>query len=82
MAAIAILFQNIFKYPEKFSARTDLEILRAGQHHFHRHVHPLRFNPQLRSLFSKMQTAAEDLLTKDSSPCGGMIADNFEYKQC
>lgn len=66
MAALSILFQNIIKYPQKHSARTDLEILRAGQYHFERHVHPSRFNPQLSSLFRKMQITAEDLLNKSS----------------
>jgi hypothetical protein len=79
MAAISILFHNIFKYPRKHSARADLEILRAGQYHFERHVHPLRFNSRLKSLFQKMQTAAEELVSQSSSLHRGTNADRLRY---
>ncbi|TVY19579.1 putative transcriptional regulatory protein [Lachnellula arida] len=82
MAALSTLFQNIFKYPQKHSARTDLEILRAGQYHFERHVHPSRLNPQLSSLFRKMQIAAEDLLNKSSSTIRSVhrLSDTDKFK--
>jgi hypothetical protein len=62
MSAISIIFANIFKDSKKMSARTDLEFLRAGHHHFERHVNPLRFNARIRTLFQTMQAAAEEVL--------------------
>lgn len=79
MAAISTLFQNIFKYPHKHSTRADLEVLRAGQYHFERHVHPLRFNDRLKSLFQKMQTVATDLVNENSSYYGGTNVDKFRF---
>ena len=81
MAAISILFQNIFKYPHKHSARADLEVLRAGQYHFERHVHPLRFNDRLKSLFQKMQAVATGLVNTNSSLYGGTDVDKLRYSQ-
>ncbi|CZR55558.1 uncharacterized protein PAC_05446 [Phialocephala subalpina] len=74
MAAISVLFENIFRYPHRLSARTDLEFLRAGEFHFERHVHPLRFNSQLGRLFQKMQAAAEELLKQPGSSNSSAIS--------
>ncbi|KAI1624938.1 fungal-specific transcription factor domain-containing protein [Exophiala viscosa] len=67
MTAISIIFANIFKYPQKMSARADLEFLKACHYHFTQQVNPYRFNPRMRNLFHKIMSSAESLLQSQNS---------------
>jgi hypothetical protein len=62
MAAISILFRNVFKNPQHLSARADLEYLRAARLHLQRNIDARSINCRFNLLFDKMERAAEQVL--------------------
>lgn len=68
MGAISVLYRNIFKYPNRMSAKADVEHLRAGRIHFARHIGPAGIITTLDKLFQAMLTSAELVTSKDNTP--------------
>ena len=69
MAALAVIYRNIFKQPGRISARADLEHFRAGKIYlerdlFHRSSEAT-LGGTMRNLFDNMLESAERLLGSD-----------------
>ncbi|PVH79625.1 hypothetical protein DL98DRAFT_572445 [Cadophora sp. DSE1049] len=67
MAALAVLYRNIFRSPERLSARADLEYFRAGKFHLDRDTNKSELRGDMIDLFDNMLTALEDLLSSHSA---------------
>lgn len=68
MGAISVLYRNIFKYPNRMSAKADVEHLRAGKIHFERHASSVDIISTMDKLFQAMLTSAEKVTSKDPTP--------------
>ncbi|RSL39474.1 hypothetical protein CEP54_016317 [Fusarium duplospermum] len=64
MAAIAVLYRSISKNPLSFSARADLEHLRAGKIHLDLDTPSNGTVPALKALFENMLSNAQDFVWK------------------
>lgn len=64
MGALAALYQNIFRNPHRSSAKIDFEHFRAGKAHLERDLGKNSLRPILTKLFTDMEEAAEDLLSR------------------
>ena len=67
MAALSVLYRNIFRFPQQLSTRADLEYFRAGKFHLQRDLDKFAINEELGHLFDEMLRSAEELLKKVSS---------------
>ena len=67
MAALSMLYRNIFRFPEQLSTRADLEYFRAGKFHLKRDLDKLALSEELGHLFDEILRSAQDLLKKVSS---------------
>lgn len=65
MSAMSVLYRNIFKYPQRMSAKADVEHLRAGKIHFERHSSSAEINTTLAKMFQAMLTSAEKVTSKE-----------------
>lgn len=63
MAALAVIYRNIFRSPKQISAKTDVESLRAGLFHLERQVHPSGLSSMTKGLFRAMVVSAENLVS-------------------